>query len=154
MVASRRALYVLAVIPGWAIAAVVFFSMWPWLAALLHLAFLALLGAILAELCLYNFHKIPFTCSYLPGRSYAHMAFLSFIGLMLLIAKGADLERRELENPAGMAVILVLCGILAAWARHRTAARAKSPQGKLQFEEAPVPAILALGLNRDGTSSV
>jgi len=57
-----------------------------------HLAVLGLPGAILAELCLANFHKIPFTCSYLPGRSYAHMAFLSFVGVMVVVGKGAEVE--------------------------------------------------------------
>jgi CubicO group peptidase (beta-lactamase class C family) len=154
MVASRRALYVLAVIPVWAVAAAVFLSMWPWRPAAAHLAVLGLLGAILAELCLHNFHKIPFTCSYLPGRSYAHMVCLGFLGLLILISKGADVERRALENPAGVIAMLGIFGILAAWARWRTSEMAKSPEGTLQFEEAPVPAILALGLNRDGTSPV
>ena len=113
-----------------------------------------LLGAILAELCLHNFHKIPFTCSYLPGRSYAHMVFLSLIGLMVLIVQGADLERRALESPAGMATMLVAFASLAAWARWRTDARAQSPEGTVQFEEAPVPEIMGLGLNRDGSSPV
>jgi hypothetical protein len=42
---------------------------------------------------------------------------------------------------------LALFGIAALCARWRTAARAKSPEGSLQFEERPVPAILPLGLS-------
>jgi CubicO group peptidase (beta-lactamase class C family) len=152
MVASRRALYVLAIVPTWSAMAAAFLWLWPWRAAAGHLAVLGLLGATLAELCLYNFHKIPFTCSYLPGKSYAHMVFLSFLGLMVLIVKGADVERRALASPAGMSAMLVLFGILAVYARRRTSELAKSPEGTVQFEEAPVPAILALGLNRDGTA--
>ncbi len=148
--ASRRALFVLAIVPVWAVSAAVFLSMWPWRPAIGHLAVLGLLGTILAEICLRNFHKIPFTCSYLPGKSYAHMAFLSFLGLMFLMIKGADLERRALENPGGLATMLGLFAILAGLARWRTTALAKSPGGTLQFEEASVPAILPLGLNRDG----
>jgi hypothetical protein len=79
MLPSRRALYVLAVIPVWTAAAAVFVWMWPWRPALRHLAVLGWLGTILAELCLRNFHKIPFVCSHLPGRSYAHMVVLSCI---------------------------------------------------------------------------
>ncbi len=88
MTASRRALYVLAVIPVWAIAAVVFLWLWPWRAAAGHLTVLALLSAIVAELCLHNFRKLTFTCSYLPGRSYAHMAVLSLIGLAPIGSSG------------------------------------------------------------------
>jgi hypothetical protein len=149
MKASRRALFVLAIIPVWAVSAAVFLSMWPWRPAAAHLVFLGLLGTIVAEICLLNFHKIPFTCSYLPGRSYAHMAFVSFLGLVFLIVKGADIERRALQNSAGLASMLGLLCILAALARWRTKALAKSPEGALKFEEAPVPAVLPLGLNRD-----
>jgi hypothetical protein len=152
MSASRRTLYVLAIIPVWTATAALFLWLWPWRPASGHLAVLGLLAVILAELCLHNFHKIPFTCSYLPGKSYAHMAFLSLLGLMFLIEKGADVELRALQSPAGFAAMLGLLGILAAWARWRTMKRGKSPEGRLQFEEAPIPAILGLGLNRDGST--
>jgi hypothetical protein len=154
MRASRRALFVLAVIPVLAASAAVFFAMWPWRAAAGHLAVLGLLGTLFAEICLHNFHKIPFTCSYLPGRSYMHMAVLSFLGLITLIVKGAEVERRALENSVGLAVMLGGFVILAALARWRTTAMAKSPEGALLFEEAPVPAVLGLGLNRDGVRPV
>ncbi len=149
-----RALFVLAVIPVLAASAAVFFAMWPWRAAAGHLAVLGLLGTLFAEICLHNFHKIPLTCSYLPGRSYMHMAVLSFLGLITLIVKGAEVERRALENSVGLAVMLGGFVILAALARWRTTAMAKSPEGALLFEEAPVPAVLGLGLNRDGVRPV
>jgi len=152
MVAARRALYVLAIVPTLAASALVFLWAWPWRPALGHLAVLGLLGAILAELCLGNFHKIPFTCSYLPGRSYAHMAFLSFVGIMVVVSKGAEVEQRALGNPVGLAMMLALFGIAALCTRWRTAVKAKSPEGSLQFEETPDPAILPLGLNRDGAT--
>ena len=150
MVASRRSLYVLAVIPVWTVAAVAFLWLWPWRPALSHLAVLGLLGTILAELCLRDFSKIPFTCSYLPGRSYTHMVFISLLGVLFLMGKGVDLERQALQSPAGIAAMLALLSGLAAWARRRTTAQAKSPEGTLQFEQATVLAILPLGLNRDG----
>ena len=117
-----------------------------------HLAVLGLLGATLAELCLGNFHKIPFTCSYLPGRSYAHMAFLSFLGIMIVVNKGAEVERSALGNAKSLATMLALLAMAALLARWRATARAKSPEGSLQFEEIPVPAIQPLGLNRDGAT--
>jgi hypothetical protein len=141
-----------AIVPTLAASALVFLWAWPWRPAVGHLAVLGLLGATLAELCLGNFHKIPFTCSYLPGRSYAHMAFLSFLGIMVVVNKGAEVEQRALGNHAGLAAMLALFGIAALCARWRTAAKAKSPEGSLQFEETPVPAILPLGLNRDGAT--
>ena len=81
LAASRRALYGLAVTPVWAVLAALFFWIWPWRAAAGHLLVLGLLGMIVAELCLHGFQKIPFTCSYLPGKSYFHMAVLVICGV-------------------------------------------------------------------------
>jgi len=143
-------MFTLAVVPVWAISMAVFLSLWPWQPALVHVAVLGLIGTILAELCLHNFRKIPFTCSYLPGRSYAYMAFLSFLGIMFLIARGAQIEESALRNLGGSAAMLALFAIAAICARWRAVAAAKSSEESVQFEEEPVPAILALGLYRDG----
>jgi hypothetical protein len=77
--AGRRALLVLSVVPLCALAAVVYLWMGPWRPVLEHLLVLALLGVILCEVCLQNFHKLPFTCSYLPGKSRMHMVVLGVL---------------------------------------------------------------------------
>jgi hypothetical protein len=98
-----------------------------------------------------GFHKIPFTCSYLPGKSQANMAFLGFLALLVLVIKGAGLEGRALDNPASFVIMVAVLGILAVFARWRTSASAKSSLSELRFEEEPTPAIFALDLHRDGT---
>lgn len=80
------------------------------------------------------------------------MAFLAFVTIMVVVGKGAEVERQALSNPAGLATMLALLGIVWLCARWRTAASARSPEGSLLLEEAPVPAILSLGLNRDGAT--
>jgi hypothetical protein len=146
LAASRRALYGLAVIPVWTALAALLFWIWPRREAAGHLLVLALLATIVAELCLYGFRKIPFTCSYLPGKSYFHMAFLMFLGMMFLINKGASLERSALEDSARFATMVVGLGVVAVLARWRTAAKANSDDAELQFEEEPDPVIVSLGL--------
>ena len=44
--------------------------LWGWLVAFQHLIFGLLLSLILVELLLINFRKVPFTCSYQPGKAY------------------------------------------------------------------------------------
>jgi CubicO group peptidase (beta-lactamase class C family) len=151
--ARRRSLFVLSVVPIWLVSAAVFLSLWPWHEAIPHLLVLGLLGTLLAEVCLYSFRKIPFTCSYLPGRTYAHMAFASFLGLIILVGQGNRLEKTvtDLSSSAAMIVILGVATVLARW---RTTAAAKSPDEVLQFEEMPDPAILPLGLSRDGAFAI
>jgi CubicO group peptidase (beta-lactamase class C family) len=151
LVARRRALRGLSLIPLWAGSAVLFFSLWPWRAAAGHLIVLGLLGIIVTELCLHGTQKIPFTCSYLPGKSSFHLAFFASLGLLLLlIFKAADWERLALGNPAGYLSMLGILAIAVALARWRTAAVAQSWDGDLQFEEVPEPVIFTLGIPKDG----
>jgi len=45
---------------------------------------------IMGEFCLQGMQKIPFTCSYLPGKSNFHVTFWMCIGyIFALVAKGA-----------------------------------------------------------------
>jgi CubicO group peptidase (beta-lactamase class C family) len=148
--AARRALYGLAVGPVWLALAVALFCFWPPPEAAGHLAILLLLAAIVAELCLYGFRKIPFTCSYLPGKSYFNMAALAFAGLMFLATRGADLELSALKNPALYTAVIVVLGVAAFLARRRSGRESQSEAAGLQFDDEPDPTILPLGLHRDG----
>ena len=57
--AVRRTLLLLAVAPVWLVSALLSLSLRPWQHVVAHLAVLALLGYIFAELCLINFYKVP-----------------------------------------------------------------------------------------------
>jgi CubicO group peptidase (beta-lactamase class C family) len=148
LAARRRALYALSLIPFWAGSAALFFAMWPWPAAAGHVAVLALLGITIAELCLRGTPKLPFTCSYLPGKTNFHLTFWAGLALFLLaLFKAADWERSALENPVGCGAMLGLLAIAAALAWWRTSVEANSEEGDLRFEEAPEPIIFELGLH-------
>lgn len=149
LAASRRSLLLLSVAPVWLASAVFCLWLWPWQQAALHLAALALIGFILVELCLHGFQKIPFTCSYLPGKSQLNLAFIAAAALLQIIGLSARYERQVLEEPARFAVILLVLVITVVCARWRTASTASSGE-PVQFEEEASPAILTLGLNRDG----
>jgi len=150
LAAIRRPLFVLAVAPVWLASAVLFLSIWGWRPAAGHLVVLGLWGMMLAYLSLQGFQKIPFTCSYLPGKSFFHMAFLAAVGLLLGLRKGVELERRALDDPVSYAKMLGILGIAVALARWRAVALGKSEDAIVQFEEVPPPAVLVLGLQRDG----
>jgi hypothetical protein len=127
----------------------VFLSIWPWRPAVIHVLALGLLGIVLAEISLRKFFKIPFACSYLPGKSRINMAVLGYLGLVLPIVTVARIERALLRDWTGCAVllgVLASCAILARWW-----ATVDQP---LQFEDVPDSEIFALDLHRDGTSPV
>jgi hypothetical protein len=82
------------------------------------------------------------------------MVFLAACGLMWLVHLGVIFEQRALEEPRTMTALLVLLAVVVAGVRWGTAAVARSESTALQFEEAPPPAVMGLGLHRDGVMVV
>jgi len=145
--ARRRALLLLGVAPPLTVSAALFLSFWPWQPAVAHLAVLGLLGLIVTEICLHGTEKIPFTCSYLPGKSNFHLTFWFCIAwLVAVVDKAGDLERHALQSPILCTVMLVILAIAAAGARWRTAALTMPAAASLKFEEVPPDEVLVLGL--------
>jgi hypothetical protein len=144
--ASRRAAYALALAPAWCTSAIFFLSFWPYPQALGHLAVLVLLGVTIVEWWLYSFRKVPFTCSYLPGKSNLHITFLLCVLLGLNATLwSADWERRALSDLSKYAWIVAALGIPATFAWLRRAREHRS-NGELRFEEDLPPIIVSLGL--------
>jgi hypothetical protein len=151
LAAIRRSLLVLAAAPVWTASAVLFLSVWPIQEAAGHLIVLGLVGLILTDFSLHNFQKIPFTCSYLPGKANVHITSGAYMVVLVAITDlGVRLELSALHSLADYAKIVTVLGIAAIWAWRRTAAQAKSQAAALQFEEMPPADIFALELHRDG----
>jgi len=111
--------------------------LWGWKPALLHTFFSLGVATILLETLLWNFSKIPFACSYLPGKAKLHIfASLYFLAFLLYTTLTSTLASLILDSPiyflgyAGM-VFVALYIIRAARTRHIR----KYPD--LQFEEEP-----------------
>ncbi len=121
---------------------------WPWTPAAQHLLLLGLAGSVLADLSLRDFRKIPFTCSYLPGKSKAHLVFwFGIIPLVFVIQGAVGLEQRAMAN-----TVTTFAWPLF-WSSPRSR-RAGSPmparhadRTQTQFEETPSDELVALGLN-------
>ena len=115
-----------------------------WLAA--HLFTMLLLGVLLVEFCLYTFPKIPFTCSYLPGKANIHFVFWACLMVFLvLIHKSAVFESRMLHQPDQERWILLGLA-LAALAMRVLAQRRAANKNELLFEEAEEVEIISLKL--------
>jgi hypothetical protein len=117
-----------------------------------HTAVLALVRLILCELCLAGIRKIPFTCSYLPGKSNFNMTFLLICAwlIFLPIGKAAQMEREILQKPLAFSSLLLALTALALLARWRTWRLANRNEDAAEFEEIADPAIFSLHLHRDG----
>ena len=149
--AARISLNLLASLPVLAGSAAWFFSNWPWRMAAAHLVVFGLMAALLVELCLYKFRKIPFTCSWLPGKSNILFAFGGFsLLLLMLLIKGASFELYALSRPREYITITGILFVAAAVTRWHGARRDSGDEPIVQFEEEEPPSLQGLGLFRDG----
>jgi hypothetical protein len=150
LAANRRSLFVLGIAPVWAGMAVLLLSIWPWRPALGHLAVLGMVGLIVAELLLFNFEKIPFTCSYTPGGSKIHLAFIVCV---MVVVEAIDWCAQQELRPLGNRVLYewtlaILCFVAAA-AQLRTSS-AHWDDTVLDFEDVPASTLVSLNLPRSG----
>jgi hypothetical protein len=148
--AGRRALLLVAVAPVWLATAVACLAIWPGRQNAAHLVVLGFVGMIGADLCLLRFRKIAFTCSYLPGRSRFNMVFLGAFGVLWLGSEAAIFERHALRHTGSMALTLALLAVVWVTVRRTAVALAGGEEQELRFEEEESPAVLGLGLHRDG----
>lgn len=146
LAATRRAMIVMAAGPVWLVAAGLSLCFRPWHAVVEHLVVLALIGSILVDLCLMNVSKIPFACSYLPGKSNIQYVFWAFgVGFLPIAMEIANGEMAAFGSARRVAVMLVILGGLAAglYAVNRHRARA----AVLYYEELEPEVITTLGLS-------
>ena len=108
--------------------------------------FLATLAcAVLLEFVLIGWRRVPFTCTWLPGKRPLPFALLAIIGVFWLTASAADSVAWAIRHPPRGAVVLsIILLTLAAglrWRRRRSWAAET-----LEFEDQPLDAFQKLGL--------
>lgn len=140
-----RSLLLLAVLPAWLAALALSLPYRPFPQTAAHLAVLLALGLIFADLSLVGFYKIPFTCSYIPGKSNFQYLFWTGLGaFLLLLVFMLQIEYPALHNPRKSAYLLMVLGAAAVGVRIYNHVQAKS--AVLYFEEPPDEVLIKLGL--------
>jgi hypothetical protein len=143
--ATRCAMLVLATIPVWLGAAGLALCYRPWHQVFEHLLILALVGFIMTDAALIGVSKIPFACSYLPGKSNVQYMFWAFAaGFTPLAMSFSRYEQSVLDNPLSYAALVAILVAAAAelWLFNRRRARS----AVLYYEEVEPDAITTLGI--------
>jgi len=88
--ATRRSLQLFGMLPILGVSAAMSYHFRPLTQAYRHLGFLAIFGCILVELCLVHFDKVPFTCSFIPGKANFQVVFWggAFVFMILSLLFG------------------------------------------------------------------
>lgn len=105
----------------------------------------AALGLLAYEFAFASWDKLPFTCSYLPGKipTWMILAFFGFLGVLTLVHA---MIMTVLSMP--WLFIAALGGTIGAWWRKRATRLDVRAQVRLCYEDAPEPVVKSLGLMR------
>ena len=145
---ARTALWTLGVAPVALVTTPLYLALWGPVLAFAHTVFWVLMAGALAELLLCRFHKVPFACSYVPGKANMKLLWpLYALALTAYASWTAQLEFWLLERPVwwGVACGAMLACLATVIARRRRASASAAP---LQYEEAVDPAVQVLGVMR------
>jgi CubicO group peptidase (beta-lactamase class C family) len=147
LAARRRAMIGIGVLPVWTVSAVLLLWAWPWQAAIGHIILLGLFGAIFAEIGLRGSQKIPFTCSYLPGKTSFHITFWVFLTVAVpFLIRVSMREQEALNDPIGYAVMVAVLAVILLAARWWSWRRVTSAEGQPLFEEEASDQVVALNV--------
>lgn len=122
--ATRKLVLSISLVPLLLLALPLEIAAWNWPAVLEHLAVQCIAAGLLVELFFWNFDKVPFTCSYFPGRkSLALLVVLYVYGITGYSFHMADLES-AMERHWAVAVLFfagAAVALVLAWRRHPAA---------------------------------
>jgi hypothetical protein len=144
--ATRRTLLLFAVLPAWLLAAVIGAGIRPLEPVAAHLAVLAVAGVVMADLSLIGFHKVPFTCSLLPGSTNFQLFFWAAgAGALLLPIVVTWGEMPALRSACGFGCLVggLTAVSVGVWALNRRS----SKSAQLYFEELPEQILVTLSIS-------
>jgi hypothetical protein len=144
---ARRAMLWFGIVPMFTLLAPFYFTMWRPGVAIAHLAFSVTISILLMEAMLLEFWKIPFTCSYPPGKANVTVMWIFYwLAFTTYAYTMATLETWMVLRPVRL-MIFYLAVIVIWWGFERFRRRWDATGFMLVFEDAPEPIVRTLGLS-------
>jgi hypothetical protein len=145
--AVRRTLFALSVVPVWLLISAVLLWQFPIWATLIHLLALWIVGSILIDVAMLSLPKLPFACSYLPGKAKLHLLF--WVGVILgipLANRAGSFESWFLISGLRSVLLIAVLASCAIAARQWTMRRGKRVE-KMIFQEEELFDLISLKLS-------
>jgi hypothetical protein len=113
--------------------------------AWMHLTLLLVLGLLTVELCLISFAKVPFACSYMPGKANVHVLFWTLPPVIAIVRQELGFENKMFLRPGLFAGFVGLLLVISAGVALATEIKSRR-SGGLLFEERLDDELVTLGL--------
>ncbi len=144
---ARKAMIWFGVAPLFLAMAPLYFLLWPPAVAFAHLVFSITLSLLLVEALLFEFWKIPFTCSYPPGKANVTLLWIFYwVGFTTYAYSMATLEAWMVLRPSRLIGFYAIAAGLWGWFQWQRR-RWDQVGFTLVFEDAADPAVRTLGLS-------
>lgn len=142
---ASKATLLIGVFPLYAVVLPLSAALWGWRLAALHTVFGLTVAWMLMEALLLGLDKIPFTCSFVPGKLNLKATWPLFVlAYLFYVTSVVALEILILRHPPLLAALL-LAAAAAKLALHRHTTH-RDPDFTLLYDDRPEPAVRTLGL--------
>ena len=140
----KRGIFFFLLLPLFALLFLFYFFLWGWPLAFYHCLFGMIVSLLLMEVLFINYHKIPFACSYLPGKAKLHLYWMIYIVSFLIYAfLMSSVEYKILNSPLGLfifyGVVFLIIVVLKFYQNHFIYRKLE-----ILYEEQPEPAMVTL----------
>ena len=144
LIGFKKGVVFFAILPLFVVLFVFYAFLWGWMFALLFCFYGFVISSLLVEVVFVGHRKIPFTCSYLPGKGKMHIFWIVYlVSLIFYVALMSSAVYKLLRNPSGffwfIAIVLILF-ILIRFVQNLLFLK----NADIIYEEVPEPVLLTL----------
>jgi hypothetical protein len=143
----RKWIVICAIAPLLVLQVAMEFACFPWGAAIFHLAFDTALAALLMECMFVGFRKVPFACSYFPGKvNLVFLAVIYVLGFTIYSGTMASLEA-WLATHSLVAVFFFVLAAAMCVSLERWRCRQLNAESILEYQDPGDPVVRTLELS-------
>jgi hypothetical protein len=145
---ARKAALLIGLTPVFALLAPLHIALWGWVTGGLHVLFGAIVAWLLLEALLAGLEKVPFTCSYVPGKANLKTCWTFYVfGYVLYVSGLSWIDLRILQQPLWFLAVPPVA-VAARWGIELYRRYEREFGVSLVFDERPAPAVQTLELQQ------
>lgn len=146
MSGMRKAAAIIGIIPLFSVLFAIHVALWGWATGALHTLFGMIVAYLLIDVLLVGLEKLPFTCSYVPGKSNLKATWpLYLAGYLGYVSLFSAIEYLILEEPSRF-ILFVSAAAMAKVGIEMYRRHLLAGEFALVYDERPEPAVRTLGL--------
>jgi hypothetical protein len=142
----RKAVVLIGIAPLFGALLPLYVALWGWTAGCVHIAVGFVLAFLLMDVLLAGFAKLPFTCSYVPGKANVKSLWALYLaGFVAYVSLFSAIAYLILEEPARILWLLVFAALCEA-CLYLYRRRLDLEDFAIVFDERPAPVVQTLDL--------